>query len=726
MTGATIVQMRNAHEVLTEFTYEPVKLEKGYANRTLRIDVTQNTIEIQPVTRQMKDLWIGGKGFDLWLMLQEINPDTKWDSPENPICMSSGPLGGTTAFPGSGKTIVTAISPETFSIMDCNVGGYFGPYLKFAGFDALSIVGKATDQTIVYIDAVKHKITIEKAPLESIDTHLLAEELTEMYADDELDKRNIAVVSTGRGADHARMGVLNFSFWDWRRNVARIKQAGRGGIGTVLRNKKIKALVVKNNEMLRPWSVTTNKMAQPPSEFVSNNETDPNTVNEIVKKYHHDREFALEMINELIKLPGGVTKQAIQQLSLRTKTTKGAFYHILSLAQNLKGDLYPATHQASADIDAYLAKGGYQTLKENLNQNHAHITAKIAAAGFAADNGRSTVDKKLQSCLEHAQEKSAPAYLLCNANNLVNGSLLIENPHAVIEGMLLGALATGAKEGFIYINQHCHANAEHAVAQARQNNLLGDNIQGQSLNFNITVRLSKGGLQADDPTAMLNSLAGKPAESRSQYIEFTEKGFRDQPTVIFNAETWAQLPDALQNEANFKPYIRIAITGDPHKHKVFNLPADSTVKDALEKSGAQYGAVVQVGGPAGGFLPADQLDVKLDAAELKKAGATLGTGSINLIDDSIDLIDTVLQKVQALAAESCGKCTPCREGLFAMTNILKRITNGSGKNEDLDTLAELADTIEATSLCCFGRTASIPVTSSLKYFKEKYQNRINK
>ncbi len=724
MTGDTIVQMRNAHEVLTEFTFEPVKLEKGYANRTLRIDITKNTVEIQPVTRQMKDLWIGGKGFDLWLMLQEINSDTKWDSPENPICMSSGPLGGTTAFPGSGKTIVTAISPQTFSIMDCNVGGYFGPYLKFAGFDAITLVGKSTDELIIYIDAVKHKITIEKAPLESGDTHLLAEELTEMYADDEFDKRNIAVVSAGRGADHARMGVLNFSFWDWRRNVARLKQAGRGGIGRVLRNKKIKALVIKNDELLRPWSVTTNKMAQSPSEFVSDNQTDSKIVNDIAEKYHRDRELVLEMINELIKLPGGITRQAIEQLSLRTKTTKGALYHIVSMAQSLKQDLCPAAHQAPADIDGYLAKGGYNILKKNLSEKAPGITAKIASAGFACGNGRNTIDQKLQSCYKNAQEKSAPAYLICNANSLVNGSLLIENPHAVIEGMLLGALATGAKEGFIYINQHCRDTAEQAVTQARQNNLLGDNIQGQSLNFNITVRLSKGGLQADDHTAMLNSLSGLPADSRSLYIDFTEKGFRDQPTVIFHAETWAQLPDALEKGANFKPTVRIAITGDPNKHKVFNLPAGSTVKDALEKAGATCGSVVQVGGLAGGFLPADKLDVKIDVAELKKTGATLGNGVINLIDDSLDLIDTVLQKTEALAAEACGKCTPCREGLFAMTNILKRITAGNGKPQDLDNLADLADTIEATSLCCFGRTASIPVSSSLKYFKEKYQNRI--
>jgi len=162
MPNQSILQMQKAHEVLNSFEFDIVKLEKGYANRTLRIDLNNNEITIQPVTQQMKDLWVGGKGFDLWLMFQEIDKNTTWDSPKNPICFSPGPLGGTTSFPGSGKTLVTAISPLTHSIMDCNVGGYFGPYFKFAGFDALCIVGKAKEDVVIMIDAVTKKITIEK------------------------------------------------------------------------------------------------------------------------------------------------------------------------------------------------------------------------------------------------------------------------------------------------------------------------------------------------------------------------------------------------------------------------------------------------------------------------------------------------------------------------------------------------------------------------------------
>ncbi len=256
-----IAKMRAAHEVLAEFRFDPVGLERGYAGRTLRIDVGAEEFRIDPVDQQMKDLWTGGKGFDVWLMSKEIDRDTTWDAPNNPLCFSSGPLGGSTSVTGAGKTIVTSVSPLTSSIMDCNVGGYFGPYMKFTGFDALTVIGKAKDEVIVFINGDNNRITIERAPMESVDSHILAEQLTEMYAESEDDKRNVAVVSAGRGAEHTRMGVLNFSFYDWRRKVPRLKQAGRGGVGSVFRDKKIKALVIKRRDVNPAWVVTRSKAA---------------------------------------------------------------------------------------------------------------------------------------------------------------------------------------------------------------------------------------------------------------------------------------------------------------------------------------------------------------------------------------------------------------------------------------------------------------------------------
>ncbi len=330
MPEPRISKIKEAHQVLARFPFEVIPLEKGYANRTLRVDVGKNEVAILPVDRRMKELWTGGKGFDLWMTFQEIDGDTKWDSPENPICFSSGPLGGTTSFPGSGKTLVTAISPMTKSIMDCNVGGYFGPYLKFAGFDALMVTGKASDDVIVFIDAVNGFVSIEKAPLESVDSHLATEELTSMYADSELDHRNIACVTTGRGAEHGRMGVLNFSFWDWRRGVARIKQAGRGGIGTVLRDKKIKALVLRSRQITPAWKIEESRaarLATPKKLHTQNDPADLSAIREIIDGWDCDPDYAIEMMQDLQDRFHYISATALDEIARKTSAARAHLYH---------------------------------------------------------------------------------------------------------------------------------------------------------------------------------------------------------------------------------------------------------------------------------------------------------------------------------------------------------------------------------------------------------------
>ncbi|MFH1437442.1 MAG: aldehyde ferredoxin oxidoreductase N-terminal domain-containing protein [Pseudomonadota bacterium] len=331
MESELISRLRGAHEVLGQLDFKQAGLVQGYSGRSLHVDLDSSTIEIRPVTGRMKDLWVGGKGFDLWLMLQEINPDTKWDSPENPICFSSGPLGGTTSFPGSGKTLVTTISPTTRSIMDCNVGGYFGPYMKFAGFDALTIVGKAVEDVIIFIDATTGRVSIEKAPLESIDSHVLAEEMTAMFAWDEDDRRNIAVVSSGRGAQYTSLGVLNFSFYDWRRGVARLKQAGRGGVGTVFRHKRIKALVIKNRQLAQPWKVAESKAAK----FFDTRQaagyaatSDRNVVRQIIELWGGDPEYVIEMMQDVQDRERFISMTAIDEICRRTGVPRAALYHI--------------------------------------------------------------------------------------------------------------------------------------------------------------------------------------------------------------------------------------------------------------------------------------------------------------------------------------------------------------------------------------------------------------
>jgi aldehyde:ferredoxin oxidoreductase len=244
-----IEKMRSSRRVLAEYNYKPAKIERGYAGKTLYINLTDKKIESKTVTQQMKDIFIGGKGFGLWYLWNAVKPDTKWNDPENEIVISPGPIAGITQYPGSGKSLVVTLSPLTDSVMDSNVGGFFGPYMKFSGWDALEIQGKAETDLVVFIDGDQGKVTIEEVDLDPSASHLLSEQLTELVAESEKDKKNVSVVSSGSGGDHTRVGILNFSFYDLRRKAARMKQAGRGGIGTVFRDKKLAALVVKYSSL---------------------------------------------------------------------------------------------------------------------------------------------------------------------------------------------------------------------------------------------------------------------------------------------------------------------------------------------------------------------------------------------------------------------------------------------------------------------------------------------
>ncbi|MCK4661433.1 MAG: hypothetical protein KAT68_01100 [Bacteroidales bacterium] len=240
-----IEEIKQNHKLLKEWTYEKTSIDKGYTDKILYINVSDNTIQEKDVPAEMKEKFIGGKGYGLKLLWEATKPDTKWNDPENEIIISGGPICGITQYSGTGKSLVVSISPTTNSIIDSNVGGFFGPFLKFSGFDSLELQGKAEKDIIIYIDGVNGKIEINEAPKEAVDSHVLVEQLTEMYADNEKDKMNIGIISAGDAADHSLIGMLNFSFYDKKKGKIRLKQAGRGGIGTVFRNKKIKAIVAK-------------------------------------------------------------------------------------------------------------------------------------------------------------------------------------------------------------------------------------------------------------------------------------------------------------------------------------------------------------------------------------------------------------------------------------------------------------------------------------------------
>lgn len=234
-------------KTIKEWSYKVTPIEKGYTDKILYINVGDKSIKEKDVPPIMKEKFVGGKGYGLRLLWDATKPDTKWNDPENEIIISPGPIAGITQYSGTGKSLVVSLSPQTNSVMDSNVGGYFGPFLKFSGFDALEIQGKSEKDIIIYIDGEAGVIKIFEAPEGTSDSHILAEQLTKTLANSDQGKDlvKVSVVSAGTAAEHSLIGMLNFTFYDTKRKEVRFKQAGRGGIGTVLRDKKIKAIVAK-------------------------------------------------------------------------------------------------------------------------------------------------------------------------------------------------------------------------------------------------------------------------------------------------------------------------------------------------------------------------------------------------------------------------------------------------------------------------------------------------
>ena len=240
MTGFKLNEIKS-------LSYEHPGIKNGYTDKSLHVNVSSSDISIKDIDKKVKEKFIGGKGYDLWLLWHAVSGSTKWNDKENALCIASGPLGGTPGYPGGGKSIVTTISPLTGAPMDSNVGGYFGPYSKFSGFDVLEITGKADKDTIVFIDGVEKCIKLYSAEDLPEDSYELSTALT--YHFDRENPVNVSVVSTGQGAENTFFGCLNFTWFDTKRKMVRYKQAGRGGTGTVLADKRVKAVVARWNSI---------------------------------------------------------------------------------------------------------------------------------------------------------------------------------------------------------------------------------------------------------------------------------------------------------------------------------------------------------------------------------------------------------------------------------------------------------------------------------------------
>lgn len=407
------------------------------------------------------------------------------------------------------------------------------------------------------------------------------------------------------------------------------------------------------------------------------------------------------------------------------------------------------------DIDQYIARGGYSAFtKAAAKRDPEAVIREIIDSGLRGRGGGGfPAGVKWESCRKAALARDVKPYIVCNADEgdpgaFMDRSIIETDPHSVLEGMLFGALATGAEEGYIYIRKEYPLALERlkiAIEQARAKGFLGADILGTGMKFEIHTHRGAGAFVCGESTALMASMAGKPGEPRAKYVHNVEYGFRDLPTVLNNVETWASVPAIMEKGADWFAAIGTGKKGEPWAGstgtKVFSLvgavnrtglvevPMGISLREIIFDigggipGGGKFKAV-QTGGPSGGCLPESMLDLKVDFDSLTEAGSMMGSGGMIVMDESSCMVDVARYFIGFLINESCGKCTPCREGLYHLHNILTRITTGEGKLEDLDLLEEISETLHAASLCQLGGTAGNPVLSTLRYFRHEYEEHI--
>jgi len=395
----------------------------------------------------------------------------------------------------------------------------------------------------------------------------------------------------------------------------------------------------------------------------------------------------------------------------------------------------------ASNILDYIAVGGYSALAKALSgMTPEAVLNEVKAANLRGRGGGGFPAGRKWETTKKAHGE--PKYVIVNADEgdpgaYMDRSLLEGNPHGVLEGLILGAYAIGASEGFIYVRQEyplARKHAQMALEQARECGLLGKNILGSGFSFDVKIHRGAGAFVSGESSALMSAIEGKVGEPRPKYIHTSEKGLWGKPSCLNNVETWANVPHIINNGAEWfcgmgtegsKGTKIFSLVGKVRNTGLVEVPMGISLRDIIFKIGggipkAKKFKAVQTGGPSGGVIPEALLDLPVDFDELTKVGSMMGSGGMIVMDEDTCMVDTARYYINFLAHESCGKCVPCREGTRQMLNILNRITSGWGEEEDLQLLEELSEFMEAASLCALGQSAPFPVASTLKYFRDEY------
>ncbi len=320
-------------------------------------------------------------------------------------------------------------------------------------------------------------------------------------------------------------------------------------------------------------------------------------------------------------------------------------------------------------------------------------------------------------------------------------SLMEGSPHSVIEGMIIAAYAIGSSQGYIYVRNEYPLAVKHltiAIESARKAGLLGKNILTNGFSFDVRINRGAGAFVCGEETGLIASLEGLVGEPRPKYVLPVEKGLWGRPSIINNVETLANVPPIVLKGANWfaslgtqnsKGTKIFSLVGKITNTGLVEVPMGITLRQIVDeigggiRDGKRFKAV-QTGGPSGGCIPAEHLDARVDFDELTRLGSMMGSGGMIVMDEDTCMVKVAKYFTDFLQKESCGKCTPCREGLSQMLYILDRITDAEGQVGDVERLEELAELLEGTALCALGKTAANPVISTIRYFRSEYDAHI--